>query len=360
MLVKRLSKTKGNSLNTVYRPCTVDEILGNEKNKKLLKNYLDNNNLPRTLLFSGEAGCGKTTAARIIALGVNCEEVDTATSTPCMRCRSCLSIVEGSNLDVQEINVGKDSGKADMAGIVKNLPSSPFNSRNKVLIFDEAHELTTAAKDLLLKEIEDGYAHVYFIFCTNQPDELKSKKKKGGDAFLGRCSKMRFEALSVDEIKDMLVNVSQFEGEDYKENVLNYIADETKGVPRDALVILNDVINEGSWAMDSVKSFLGVLLDEEDPQIIELSRAIMRGRFKDACSIYEKLAKTYQAETVRIVIGAYFVSCMKRAKSKPEGRKFSSVLDILTVPIYMVGKPGEQVFYNYLFKAVEIINGDRR
>ena len=354
MLVKRLSRTKGNSLNTVYRPCTVSEILGNEKNKRLLENYLNNNSLPRTLLFSGAAGCGKTTAARIIALGVNCEEAETATANPCLKCGSCISIMEGSSLDVQEINVGKDSGKADVGGIVKNLSSSPFNARNKVLIFDEAHELTTAAKDLLLKDTEDGYSHVYFIFCTNQPDELKSKKK-GGDAFLSRCSKMRFEPLPMLEVKDMLINVSQFEGEDYKEDVISYIANETKGVPRDALVVLNDVINEGSWSMDAVKEFMGVLLDEEDPQIIELSRQLIAGKFKPSVAIYDKLAKTYQPESVRIPVCAYFVSCLKRTKSPIEGRRFSRVLDLLAEPIYTTGKAGEYKLYNILFKVTQIM-----
>ena len=208
---------------------------------------------------------------------------------------------------------------------------------------------------MLLKEIEDGYQHVYFIFCTNQPEALKSKKK-GGDAFLSRCSKMKFDALSFSEIKHMLINIAQFEGEEYNEEVIDYIAEETKGVPRDALIVLNDVINEGSWDKEAVKTFMGVLIDEDDPEIIELSRAILSGKFKDSVKIFEVLSKKLQAESIRIAVCSYFVGCLKRAKTIPEGKRFSNLLDVLNEPIYVVGKPAEYLFINALFKAVLIVN----
>jgi len=358
MLVKRESKIRGNSLNTVYRPCTVDEMLGNNENKKLLKNHLESSTLPHTLLFSGPAGCGKTTAARILSLGLNCESVPISTPKPCLVCNSCKSILNGSNMDVHEINVGRDGGKDAVTKLVKDLPSAPFSAKKKVLIFDESHKLTEAAKDLLLKEIEDGYSHVYFIFCTNQPDALKSKKK-GGDAFLSRCSKMKFEALPTEEIKDMLVNVVQFEGQEYNEDVINFIAEETKGVPRDALIILNDVIGEGSWSIDAVKKFLGVLIDDDDPNIIELCRALITGEFKKSASLYEKLSKTLPAEGIRIAVCGYFVACMRKSNKIGEGLRFSKILDIITEPIHSVtGKPADHIMYNYMFKATDIINKD--
>lgn len=356
MLVKRESNIRSNSLNTVYRPCTVDEILGNDENKKLLNNHLKNNTLPHTLLFSGPAGCGKTTAARVVALGLNCEEAKNSTPKPCLACRSCKSILNGSNLDIHEINVGRDGGKDAVTKLVKDLPAAPFSTRRKVLIFDESHKLTEAAKDLLLKEIEDGYAHVYFIFCTNQPDALKSKKK-GGDAFLSRCSKMKFDILSFDEIKDMLINVVQFEGQDYNEEVVDYIAKETKGVPRDALVILGDVIGEGSWSIQTTKKFLGVLVDEDDPELIALCRALNGGEFKTSSNLYDTLVKKIPAEGIRIALCGYFVACLKKSKNNREAQKFSSILDVIINPIYeVVGKPADYMMYNKMYKITDIIN----
>ena len=360
MLVKRESKIRSNSLSTIYRPCAVEELLGNEKNKQLLKNYLNNGGLPHTLLFSGASGCGKTTVARIVALGLNCESVDHSTANPCLVCNSCKSILNGSNLDVHEINVGRDGGKDAIAKLVKDLASAPFISKIKVLIFDESHKLTEAAKDLLLKEIEDGYSHVYFIFCTNQPAALKSKKK-GGDAFLSRCSKMKFDTLPIEEIKDMLINVSQFEGEEYNTDVIDYIAEETKGVPRDALVILSSVVGEGSWTLDAVKTFVGVLIDEDDPQIIELSRALISEKWTASVKIYEGLSKSMPAEGIRIAICGYFTACLKRTSNLGECRKFSDILSIITVPIHDVtGKPADYIMYNSMFKIVDIIHASKQ
>ena len=238
--------------------------------------------------------------------------------------------------------------------LVKDLPSAPFNARNKVLILDEAHKLTDAAKDLLLKEIEDGYSHVYFIFCTNQPDSMKSKKV-GGDAFLSRCSRMQFDTLPIGDIKAMLINVVQYEGEEYKEDVINLIAEETKGVPRDALVILNDIMNEGSWSLEAVNQFLGILLAEDSPQLLELCRALSFGRFKDSIGMFDKLNTTLPVEAVRIAVCGYFVACLKKAGKIGEGVKLSKALDILSVPIYMTGKPAEYVFYNNMFKVTQIM-----
>jgi DNA polymerase III subunit gamma/tau len=356
MLIKRLSKNRSNSLQTAYRPCTVDELVGNNVSKTTLKNYLDGNKLPHTLLFSGPAGTGKTTAARIVAMGLNCESVATSTSQPCLKCASCLSILSGSSMDVTEHNVGKDGGKSDMSDIVDTLPFAPFNSRNKVIIFDEAHMLTAAAKDLLLKDAEDGYSYIYFIFCTNRPEELQSKKD-GGNAFLSRCTKVTFDALPQDQLHSILTNVLEFEGTVYNEEVLNLIVSETKGIPRDALVALDSVINEGSWTIDSANTILGGIAAENTPAIIDLSKSLMAGKWLESCKHYEVLAKTVSIEGIRIAICGYFVGCLKRSTKFAEARKFSMMLDIIIDPIYTTGKPGEQIFYHKMFKIVNLVKG---
>lgn len=356
MLVKRENRTKSNDLIVVYRPCTVDELLGNDTSRKVIKNNLDNNKVSHTTLLSGPSGCGKTTVARIMALGLNCEKADGPTSTPCMECNSCVSILNQTSLDVMEINVGKDRGKGDIEKVVRDLSSNPFSSRCKVIIFDEAHNLTSAAKSLLLKETEDGYAHVYFIFCTNHPEELSAKdKKSGGDPFLGRCSKIEFRPLSEEELKDMLVNVLQFEGEDYDEKVLDYITEVSNSVPRDALMLLNDVINEGSWGMEVVTGLAGQMLEYEDPQIMKLGATLMKGKWRESRDLYSKLVIKFPTESIRLAIAGCVTGRLKRAKKISECRKCSAVLDIMTVPIYAGGKAAEHSFYNYLFKSADII-----
>lgn len=349
MLIRRDSSTGANDLITVYRPCTVDEMLGNKTNVNMLRKGLSSGDLPHTFLFTGDPGCGKTTAARIIALGLNCEAEDQVmTTTPCLECVSCSSILNQNSLDLREINVGMDGGKDAVTAVVRELPSAPFGSRYKVLIFDEAHKLTPASQDLLLKVIEDGYHHVYFIFCTNKPEKLT-------DAFIGRCNVMHFSRVSGDLILNLLENVAQFEGMEYNSEILKYIANEARGVPRSALVWLKQVNDEGTWTKEAANQIISISLDAEDPKIVEISKALLKGNFSQANKAYEKIKKKYQAEQVRIGIVSYLVGCLKRARSYKDADKFSAALDIAMHPIYEKGKPGDYKLFHYLFKIARVL-----
>lgn len=349
MLVRRDSRTGANDLHTVYRPCTVDEVLGNQANINTIRRGLDNGTLSHAFLFTGDPGCGKTTAARIIALSLNCE-TNGPSSTPCLECVSCRSVLNHNNMDVMEINAGAEGGKAKVDLVAKDLPSAPFMSKYKVVIFDEAHEITSGGQNLLLKVIEDGYKHVYFIFCTNKPEKLTN-------AFIDRCSIMHFGRISKELILQLLQNVAEFEGMLPNPEILSLIAEETRGVPRNALVWLKQVSDEGSWTIEAAKSIIDIALDASDPQIIEISRAAIKGNLTDAYKLYDKVKKKTQAESVRIGIMAYMAGCLKRSRSYSDGDKFSKILDILSTPIYERGKPGDYKVYNYLFKITKIIKG---
>jgi len=354
VILRRESSHGANDLNVIYRPCIIDELLGQETNKKLIKHDLDSGTTPHTYLFTGDPGCGKTSAARIIALGLNCKEK--VSSNPCLKCDSCKSILNQSSLDVMEINVGKTGGKGDVDSIVNSLPYAPYNSRYKIIIFDEAHKLTTAAQDLLLKVVEDGYKHVYFIFCTNKPEKLRGK---GGDgsAFLSRCTVLHFGKLQAETIEFLLINVCDFEGLSYDNNVLKYVSLECGGVPRVSLVWLKQIISEGSWSMEVAKEITGTLVEEDNPQIIELSRALLSGSFKKAIPVFDSVNKTMEVEGIRISVTSYFVACLKRSKKVGEGILFSRALDILCIPIYEIGKPAIHKFYNCMFKVAEVFRG---
>lgn len=358
MLTRRSFSTGSNDLNVVYRPFTPDEMLGNDTNKKFIKQALDTNKVPRTLLFTGDAGCGKTTAARIVALGLNCE-VNGVSSKPCLNCQTCKQIMNSNSIDIKEINVGQSGGKDYVDAIVKDLPMSPFSARYKVIIFDEAHELTNAAKDLLLKPIENGFNHVYFIFCTNRPDKLRSKREDAGEAFLDRCTTLNFDRISKDLVLRLLLNVSEFEGFTYNKDVLDYIAEECKGVPRNALTWLNKAAIEGSWTVSAVRELCGDITGEDDPKVFELSKALNKGVFKEALPIFDKI-KHSTIETIRIQVVSYFVSCLKNSKNVIDARKFSAVLDILDKPIYEQGKLAEYRWMNYMFKITDTINEHSR
>lgn len=366
MLVKRESSTGANDLHTVFRPCTLDEILGNTTNIKILKRGLLSGDLPHCFLFIGDAGCGKTTTARVLVLGLQCNSFagkhlnKDMTSMPCPHvehgmpndkrqwCDSCCSIINNNSLDVQEINVGATGGKDAVDRIIRDLPSAPFSSRYKVIIFDEAHKLTTAAQDLLLKVIETGFSYVYFIFATNHPEKLS-------DAFISRCNVMHFGRISKDLVLNLLRNVAEFEAMEYQPEVLVYIAEEARGVPRTALVYLKQVNDEGSWTIEAAKELTGILMDEDDPKAVEISKALLKGSFKEAFKVYDKIKNKTQAESVRIGISAYLAGCLKRSRSYKDADKFSDALSAISAPIYEQGKPGDYKLYNYLYMVSKIL-----
>jgi hypothetical protein len=164
-------------------------------------------------------------------------------------------------------------------------------------------------------------------------------------------------------IYQLLENVAEFEAVDYKNNigikkVFMYLAEEAKGVPRDVLPWFKQCMDEKSWTIEAAKEIIGILLDEDSPQIIELSKALLKGDWNTVKVMYAKI--NMPAENIRMAVAGYFVGCMKRSTTLGRGKMFSDILEFLTTPIYDPGKLADHKMYHNMFKIIYLMKKSRR
>ena len=230
----------------VYRPLRISEVYGQDTIKTIIAKGLEDGSLSKTLLFSGVSGTGKTTVARIIAMGWNCSKG--RTSEPCSECDSCHQVLHRGHFAFQEINSGDYSGIDKVRALKADFAAAPMGYFDKkVILFDECHRLTKEAQTLLLPEIEDAYTHLQFIFCSTE-------EKKILDTLSNRCLTLRFEPLPNDLIVKLLQDVCKWEIIKYDDRVLERIAQESKGMARNALFLLQKVVQRGELEQIGRKS----------------------------------------------------------------------------------------------------------
>ena len=178
-----------------YRPQEFADITGQSHITTTLKNAISQNRVAHAYIFAGPRGVGKTTAARILAKALNCERG--STPTPCNKCPSCLEIIQGSSLDVLEIDGASNRGIDEIRNLRDNVKFAPSRGRYKIYIIDEVHMLTPEAFNALLKTLEEPPPHVKFIFATTHAHKVPS-------TILSRCQRFDFRRLSTRDILETL------------------------------------------------------------------------------------------------------------------------------------------------------------
>lgn len=230
MIVKR---GKGN-YPRIYRPLRVSEVYGQQQAKRIIGRGLDEGSLPTTLLFHGISGTGKTTCARIAAMGLTCEKG--MTSEPCCECDSCRGIFGGGgHFALYEFNAAHFTGIDHMRKEASNFYCYPIGFKNKIIVFDECHRLSKEAQTLLLKHVEDGIPDTYFIFCSTDPESIIPTLRN-------RCMPVEFKELSPETIWNLLVDVCRLERVKYAPEVLDKILKKAEGMPRNALHLLQKAV----------------------------------------------------------------------------------------------------------------------
>ncbi len=218
-----------------YRPQKFSEVIGQEHVTRTLKNAIEQGRTAHGYIFSGHRGIGKTTVARILAMALNCRSSDNPVSEPCGVCDSCVEIRQGNSVDVIEIDAATNRGIDEIRELREAARYRPARDRFKIYILDEAHQITDAAFNALLKTLEEPPGHVVFMLATTQPEDIPQTIRS-------RCQHFSFRAVRFEEILGQLRDISARETIEADEDALALLAEAGDGSMRDALSILDQAI----------------------------------------------------------------------------------------------------------------------
>jgi DNA polymerase-3 subunit gamma/tau len=233
-----------------YRPQTFDELVGQEHVAQALGNAISSNRVGHAYIFTGARGVGKTSAARILAKALNCQQGPAP--VPCNRCDICQSISSGDDVDVLEIDGASNRGIDEVRQLRQNVNIRPGRARFKIYIIDEVHMLTREAFNALLKTLEEPPEHVKFIFCTTEPTKIPV-------TILSRCQRFDFAGISTASIARRLRQIVDAEGVEAEPEALEVLARRSAGSMRDSQSLLEQLLafSSGRITLDDVHGMLG-------------------------------------------------------------------------------------------------------
>lgn len=255
------------SLYRKYRSQTFEEVMGQDHVTRTLQNAIRMSKVAHAYLFCGTRGTGKTTTARLLAKALNC--VNGPTPQPCNQCPACISITEGSAMDVLEMDAASHTGVDDIEDIRENVKFPPMDLRYKVFIIDEVHQLSKSAKDAFLKTLEEPPSHTVFILATTEPQSIPVTIRS-------RCQQFDFRRGSLRDIRDRLKFVADSEGVKVDDAALDLMSVNADGSYRDSLSLMEQIFayTDGSVSVDDVNTVLGTVTQEF---IIRLADTIAAG-----------------------------------------------------------------------------------
>jgi DNA polymerase-3 subunit gamma/tau len=247
-----------------YRPQRFSDVIGQEHVTRTLKNAIEQQRVAHGYIFSGHRGIGKTTIARILAMALNCRSADHPVPEPCGVCDSCVEIREGRSLDVIEIDAATNRGIDEVRELREAARYQPARDRYKIWILDEAHQITDAAFNALLKTLEEPPAHVIFMMATTQPEDIPQTIRS-------RCQHFSFHAVRFDEIVGQLRAIAQQEGIKADDGALAMLAEAGDGSMRDALSIMDQAIAccGATLTAEVVRGLVGAIPSETLEQILD-------------------------------------------------------------------------------------------
>lgn len=273
-----------------YRPQAPSELVGQDDAMRQVKDMIMRNEVPHCLLFVGPSGCGKTTLARMLSRKLGCDP-DKGMSNP----------------DYREINASDNRGIEMVREMLETVNMSALSSKCKVYVIDEAQGLTPEAQSALLKPLEDGYQHVYFMLCTTDPQKLKQTIKT-------RSTQITLQAVQVPGLKQIVQSVLAKEGKVLDDEIVTRIAEAANNSPRKALVLLHQVIG-----IPDREAQIRAIGSGEDPESdgFKLAQMIYRrsASWKDVATLCQRLKDSgKEPEMVRRIVLGYGRSILAKGE----------------------------------------------
>ncbi|GIW22871.1 MAG: DNA polymerase III subunit gamma/tau [Candidatus Sericytochromatia bacterium] len=326
-----------------WRPLVFDDLVGQEHISKTLLNAIKTNKISHAYIFCGPRGTGKTTTARILAKTLNCENLKNY--SPCNKCKSCIEIMNGSSLDIIEIDAASNRGISEIRSIIEQVKFSSVSGKYKVYIIDEFHMLTVDASNAILKTLEEPPDKVVFILATTEVHKILP-------TIISRCQKFDFQRIPINSLFNRLKYISKKENIKISDESLLAIAKKSNGGLRDALSLLDQI---SSFAIDVNENISNELISQVLGLIgFKYLKNIAKNIYENnPVSIIEEINNLLKAGNDPSVIVTETISFFRNlliVKNSP------SIAEYLEVPSSNIKEIQEIVNYFSNNEILEIIN----
>ncbi len=318
-------------LSRKYRPKQLKEVIGQDFTVRTLTNAFAQGKLAHAFLFTGIRGVGKTTIARIIAMGLNCETENKSTANPCGICSNCKAILQDRYEDVLEIDAASNTGVDDVREIISSLKYRPSKGRYKVFIIDEVHMLSNSAFNALLKTIEEPPSFVKFIFCTTEMQKIPI-------TIVSRCQKYNLNRVTLTALCNYLEEIVQLEKLEISKEAIAVIARNSEGSIRDSLTILDQCIlsfNNENIDLESVHQTIGLT---PQSSLLELYINIVNGDIINANKLLHNIyisgaaPKQIIDDLLNVTYSLISSLAAKKNIETYEKEKFQRIIDKCDIP----------------------------